>query len=318
MIEPITDDELRDHFCLEAGDRVSGDLETTAFKRRARLHQALWRESRGLEIGTQPMRPRPNQIFRRLGSRISLDVAKQTGANFLSDVVRNAVADRIGNAQPYQTLGADRLYCNLLSSMPMCFNLFGELYADLEMADRAVHTWWTGIPGRVSAVIFEWSPGRRLRGEYLENRSAFDAAFVLDLGNGGRGVLGVETKYHEDCKKEKRPSEERYLRYSQVTDASGIMSSDSVESILGTELQQIWLDHLLAASMLVHPSGRWTWAGFALVHPGGNPSYARAAQRYHSHLVDPKSVRVNTIESLLDADVLPATVADDFRERYFW
>ncbi|MHB1318697.1 MAG: PGN_0703 family putative restriction endonuclease [Anaerolineae bacterium] len=310
------DEELRSHYCLESVDRVPGDPETTAFKRWARLHQALWRESRGLEIGTQPMRPKPDGPSRPLGSRIELGVAMRTGANFLSDAVRQSVARRLGKPQPYQTLNGDRLYCDLLSSMPMCFNLFAELQADLSLANRAVHTWWPDTPGTVTHVCFEWSPGRRLEGQYLENSSAFDVAFVLALCDGKEGVLGVETKYHEDCRKEKCPTSERLERYKCVTAASGIMAPECVDQILGTDLQQVWLDHLLAASMPLHESRNWGWAGFALVHPAGNPSYARATERYRTLLSAPSSLRVNTIESLIEADVLPDAAATAFVERY--
>jgi hypothetical protein len=315
-LDPITDEELRAHYCLESVDRVPGDPETTAFKRWARLHQALWRESRGLEIGTQPVRPRPDGPSRPLGSRIELGVAMRTGANFLSDAVRQSVARRLAKSQPYQTLNVDRLYCDLLSSMPMCFNLFAELQADLSLANRAVHTWWPDTPGTVIHVCFEWSPGRRLEGQYLENSSAFDVAFVLALCDGKEGVLGVETKYHEDCRKEERPSSERLERYRCVTSASGIMPSDRLNQIIGTDLQQIWLDHLLAVSMplnIVHP---WGWAGFVLVHPAGNPSYAHATERYRALLAAPASLYVNTIESLIKADVLPCAAAKAFAERY--
>ena len=318
QVEQVSDDMLRDHYCLETVDRVSGDPETTAFKRRARLQQALWREQQGFPIGTQPMRPKPGEVSRKLGSRIDLDMARQTKANFLGTAARQAVADRLAKPQPHQTLNDDRLYCDLLSSMPMCFNLFGELKADLDLANRAVHAWWPDVPGMVSEVRFEWSPGRRIRGEYLENRSAFDVAFLLDLGNGDRGVLGVETKYHEDCKAEKSPSEERFGRYSYVTAKSKIMSTEAMKNILGTKLQQIWLDHLLAESMMLCEPKEWAWAGFALVHPAGNPSYARAMQDYRKILKEPDSVRVSTIESLLEANVLPAPIASAFKARYLW
>ena len=42
----------------------------------------------------------------------------------------------------------------------MCFNLFGDLAADLGLADRAVHTWWPDVPGTVSDIRFAHSPGR--------------------------------------------------------------------------------------------------------------------------------------------------------------
>lgn len=316
--ETSLDADLRAHFCREKVDSVPDDPEATLFKRRARLHQALWRESRGFEIGSQPMRPKPGQAFRPLGSRIAVDVARQSGANFLSGEALRAVRDRLAKPQPHQTLDEDRLFCDLLSSMPMCFNLFGVLQADIKAADRAVHTWWPDVPGHVCAVHFEWSPGRRLPGEYLENRSAFDVAFELELKDGGRGVLGVETKYHEDCKPEKAPSDDRRGRYTEVSLKAGIITLSAIQKIIGTNLQQIWLDHLLALSMTQHESGKWSWAGFALVHPGRNPSYARAMDRYKSLLRDAGSVRVNTVESLLSAGVLPVKAASAFSERYLW
>ncbi len=317
-VEPVTDTELRTHYCLEAVDKVPGDPETTAFKRQARLHQAHWREAKGLPIGSQPMRPKPDEPVRPLGSRIAINAARESKANFLNEDIRRAVSQRIANPQRYQTLDEDRLYCDLLSSMPMCFNLFGVLQANLDIADQAVHTWWPDVPGRVRAVLFEWSPGRRLPGQYLENGSAFDAAFELELQDGDRGILGVETKYHEDCKREKLPGENRQVRYEEVTSRSGVMSQESIVTILGTDLQQIWLDHLLALSMLQHASRVWSWAGFVLVHPAKNPSYARATERYRSLLKGATSIRVSTLESLLAVDVLPEATASVFKERYLW
>lgn len=317
-IDSMSDAVLAAHHCLESVDKVPGDPETTAFKRRARLQQALWRESRNLKIGTQPMRPKPGQPSRPLGSRIELNAAQESGANFLNEHALRAVRDRVANPQPHQTLDVDRLYCDLLSSMPMCFNLFGVLQGDLELANRALHTWWPDVPGRVRAVLFEWSPGRRMPGQYLENRSAFDVAFELDVDDGGRGVLGIETKYHENCKREKAPNDDRSRRYAEVTAKSGLLSPEAMKMIVGTDLQQIWLDHLLALSMLLNQQEFWTWAGFALVHPVRNPSYARATERYRSLLLEPASVRVSTLESLLAAKVLPEEVASAFSERYLW
>ena len=34
----------------------------------------------------------------------------------------------------------------------MSFNLCGDLAADLGLADRAVHTWWSDVPGTVGDV----------------------------------------------------------------------------------------------------------------------------------------------------------------------
>ena len=56
------------------------------------------------------------------------------GSNFLSDKIHMVALERfkknVGTVEDY------RLFHDMLSSMPMCFNLFGELAADLELARR--------------------------------------------------------------------------------------------------------------------------------------------------------------------------------------
>ena len=310
---------------LERHHVLEKNTDESDFQKQARLHQSIWRKSRDLPIGSQPMRPKHDEASRKLGSRIEIDYAYKSGENFLTEGARECARSRIACPEPHQMLDEDRLFCDLLSSMPMCFNLFGELAVDLklenkalQLADKAVHKWWPDVPGKVSAVRFEWSPGRRLPGEYLENRSAFDVAFELDLGGGKRGVLGVETKYHESCKPEKLPSDKRRERYEHIAESAGVLSKESVQAIFGTKLQQICLDHLLAASMPLHESGQWAWAGFALVYPGQNSSYRDAAKEY-CDLLNPKQttpIWISTIESLLEEGVLPTDAADAFIERY--
>lgn len=310
---------LPSDFCLEDVDRVPRDIETTQFKRRARLQQSLWRESRNIPIGLQPMRPKEGQVSRELGSRIDVAVAREKKYSFLSAAAEQAVEHRLKNPQQHQTLNTDRLYADLLSSMPMCFNLFAPLRCDLALANRAVHAWWPQVPGTVVDVRFEWSPGRRKAGRYLENASAFDVAFELDLGHGRRGLLGVETKYHEDCRREaKRSSDSRIARYRLVSERSGAFLPGAVDAIVGTELQQIWLDHLLALSMTQDESEPWDWTGFALVHPAKNPSYVRAVKRYRKFLRQPGDLLVATLESLLNAEVLPVEMSEAFKQRYLW
>ena len=310
-------EDLRPHHCLERVDIVPDDAATTAFKQTARLHQARWRERHGLEEGTQPMRPKAGQQPRPLGSRIELLSARRTGANFLNDKVRQVVEWRIAHPEAHEMINVDRLFCDLLSSMPMCFNLFGELHGKPEEATHAIRTLFPDTPGRVSEVRFEWSPGRR-DPEYLGNRSAFDVAFELTLPSGQLGILGVETKYHEHCKTETKPTKEALKHYESVSMKSGVFKSMALREIVGTDLQQIWLDHLLALSMLQHPSGKWGWAKFVIVRPAQNPSYALASSRYGGLLTDQGTFSVRTLESILDANVLSKELSASFRDRYLW
>lgn len=213
-------------------------------------------------------------------------------------------------------LDEDRLWADLLSSMPLCFNLFGELHADAGLAANAVRTWWPDAPTGKVAVRFEHSPGRRDL-LFLGNKSAFDVAFEIKKADGTFGIIGVETKYHEHAKAEAVPKPKALARYTEVTERSGVFKSEWRAVIVGTELQQVWLDHLLVLSMLQQPSKRWSWGRFVLVYPSENPSFARAAERYREVLTDTATFETRTIESLVDVEgVLPNEVVRTFRERY--
>lgn len=315
---PQTEDELASAHCLFGVDRVPGaPVEVSEFKRRARWQQAWWREQRGLPIG-EHVPPRSNTPVPN-GSRIRHEEACRDGLNFLSPEIVTAVKHRLANPQPHQTLDERRLWSDLLSSMPLCFNLFGELHGDPERLTTATDRLWPDHPGGTPTLVFEWSPGRR-DPEYLDNRSAFDVAILLDLADGRRGAIGIETKHHEDIRRESPPDPgTRMPRYREVTERSGAFRPGWEEKLVGTDLQQFWLDHLLLLSMLQHPKDGWAWGRFVLVYPAANPSVRTAAQRYAEVLADQATFESRTIEDLLGPDVLhePGT-AEAFRRRYLW
>lgn len=309
--------ELEAADCWFTVDRVRGDPAVTAFKRRARLHQARWREAQKLPPGShrsgRPLVERPN------GSRIGSGHPGSRNGNFLSNRIRDAVEDRLAHPEPHETLDEARLRTDLLSSMPMCFNLFGELHGD---PARAAATLRVLAPGRhpsTAQVRFEWSPARR-DNTYLGDRTAFDAAITFERADGSAGVVGIETKYHEHILKERPPNPKTRLpRYREVTERSEIFKPGWEKAIVGQELQQIWRDHLLVLSMLQHPSGKWTFGRYVLVHPAMNPNFAEAGARYRDLLDDDATFAVRTLEELLDEHVLhPPQVEDAFRSRYLW
>ena len=143
----------------------------TAYRRRLRYHQSQWREAHGHPIGTQPIVPRPGAPVRLVGSRVPLDYGRDTGANFLTSGALAAARARTSIIEPHQSFDHQRLWADLLSSEAVSFNLFGDLAADLERANRAVHTWWPDAPGTVCDVRFAHSPGR-LDPRYLNSLRA--------------------------------------------------------------------------------------------------------------------------------------------------
>ncbi len=309
---------LRDHHCWFAVDSAPRDPETTAWKRSARLHQANWREARGYPIGARPYGGGVSAM--PIGSRITLASAKRSGANFLTPGVRSAVRHRLDHPERHQMLDEERLWADLLSSMPMCFNLFGDLHDDPDAATRTAIALWPDAPKGRARIRFEYSPGGG-DPEFLGNRSAFDAAFEIALENGSHAIIGIETKYHEHARPEAKPKPVRLARYEEVTERSGIFISGWRDRLVGTELQQIWLDHLLVLSMLQHnfedPSRRWSWGRFVLVYPAKNSSFDRVAAEYRKALRDTSTFESRTIESLLTVpDAFDETTIASFRERY--
>jgi hypothetical protein len=316
MAEPLSMQVLEAAHCWEADDRLPRRPAMTEYRRRLRYHQAQWREANGHPIGSQPIAPRPDgKPARPVGSRLPLDYARGTGANFLTANALEAARARTSVTEPHQSFDHQRLWADLLSSEAMAFNLFGDLAADLGLADRAVHRWWPDAPGTVEAVRFAHSPGR-LDPAYLNSLRAFDVAFVLDLGDGSRGVVGVDTNYHEWAKPE-TPKPSNLRRYLEVAERSGVFSKGSTDAVKGrSELAVMWLEHLLLLSMPQHESGTWRWGRYVVVHPAGNTDIADACARYRALLADRATFASTTVEGLLAAPALPTPTVTAFRDRY--
>jgi hypothetical protein len=306
--------ELEALHCWEVDDRVPGRPQMTDFRRRLRVHQARWREAKGHPVGSQPIVPKPGKQARPVGSRLPLAYAQDTGANFVTAGALDAVNARTAVIEPHQSFDHQRLWAELLWSPALAFNLFGDLASDLALADRAVHTWWPDVPGTVTEVLFAHSPGR-FDWAYLGSLRAFDAAFVLELGDGTQGIVAVDVNYHERAtsaiaKPIGRP------RQREVAARAGVFTEGAVDAVDRTDLLVTCLEHLLLLSMLQHPGGRWSWGRYVVVHPAGNTDLAGMVARYDALLTDRSTFASATLEELLDAGALPRRTAVALRERY--
>jgi hypothetical protein len=266
--------------------RVSTD---NVFQRRARLLQALWREQHGLPIGLHRGKP--------LGSRIDSKYGRETLANFVSDGIRDVVRHAVLGAgrTEDQLIDEDRLFANLLSSQPLCFNLFSELSRDLELATQVFHELTPERVACVTSIVFEHSPGRGdLR--FSGDRSAFDVFVAYDSPTGKRGFLGIEVKYHEGLGD---PAAAHRPRYDEIADVMGCFVVDRA-ALKEPPLQQIWRDHLLAGSLVAAGVG-YDQGAFVFLAPRDNAACGRAIASYRKNLTNEETFLSWTLEDVAHA-----------------
>jgi hypothetical protein len=315
VIEPPTRAELEAAVCWDASDLVPRRPAMTAFRQRARLHQARWREREGHPIGSQPYAPRPGVDARPVGSRIPLAYGRDTGANFATTAALEAVKARSAIVEREQSIDHQGLWADLLSSEALAFNLFGNLAADPSRADRLVHDWFADAPGRVAEVRFLHSPGR-LEEQWLNSLRQFDAAFVVSREDGSRGIVAVDVTYHERLKSE-TPKPENLWRYREVHERSAAFRPEAFNHVKGrSDLWSPWLEHLLLLSMLQHPGGAWTWGRYVTVHAADNVEMAERSERYGGLLADATTFRSTTLEDVLGTGALSSPAVRAVRDRY--
>ena len=260
------------------------------FQWRLRLLQSLWREEKGFAAGEDHGKTR--------GARLAMPAAKDALSNYLSPGIREVVRRELANPGD-KLYGAPRIYDNLLSSQPLCFNLFGELTLDLDLATRALADMSEGRIARVSAIDFEFSPGRK-DSRYTGDRSAFDVYVRYETRSGGKGFAGIEVKYHESLNigDEQEHYEKHGERYDEVAGVMGCFREVELDRLRGSRLQQIWRDHLL---MGVHKEvDGFEDAFFVLLHPEANSWFSEAVQEYRQCLSDDGSFRSWTLEDLVE------------------
>lgn len=284
MFAPLDEALLRMHHVWVRSDNP--------FQQRARLLQSLWREAAHLDMGTVMNAPGGDP----LGSELKMPDAEQLLTNYLTETTRKRVRRELfaPDRDRSRLFGEPRIFSNLLSSQPLTFNLFAELDADRALASRVFSDLLPGVVDEVDHIEFEYSPGRRSP-RYLGNRSAFDAFVVHTTPAGGWGFIGIEVKYHENLKTKAASMEGR--PYEKVAKRSKAFDMTSLDRLGRPPLQQIWLDHLLALSMLEAKDG-WETGRFVFLYPQMNHQCATAVADYSACLADPSTFQAWNLEIL--------------------
>ena len=288
----IPEDVLKKHACHEPLD--------TRFRSAARLLQSIWRSDRGLPIGSYVGEDKKRKA---LGSRISV-AAGRAGGNFLTSEIAH-VARR---ESAYRELGAmideGRLMTNLLSSHPLTLNLLSPLKLELAQATCALHELIPSFAGTATQVLFEHSPGRgnpRFLGDY----TAFDALIRYRTPEGRYGFVAFEVKYSESMRE---PVPQMRNRYDEVSEKSGLYHDPSDPALRANPLQQIFREHLLAATLVdedVYSEGY-----FLVVAPALNHHVQQAAETYQTLLAPPDERKVRFLNITLEQMIAVIRLCD--------
>lgn len=249
---------------FDLGPQFSGD---SLFRAKLRRHQS-WYRAYVLRVpcGTEPRQGRfttyGNMLTRADGER---------GLNFLTpqifEVVRRRIQSARGAVEPF------RLLHNMLSSQPMCFNLFGPLVDDIDLATMLIHRLLPGQIDRVLRVEIEFAP--EPASDYLADRTAFDAFVEYRRPDGYLGCLGIETKLSErfSPRHYDRPAYRRWMQYLVPT-----WRPEAPIQLDAVRHNQLWRDHLLAVAMRYHPRSCYAETGLLLIrHPLDTACAATAA-----------------------------------------
>jgi hypothetical protein len=221
------------------------------FRKQMRIHQAWWRACVLAEKpGFHPYRNRE-----KIGSTI-LD-GDRTGKNFLSENILNSVKKTIEERDVFGAgmLAEDRLFNNLLSSQPLCFNFFGELMMDSGLALQILRCFYPNLTG-VTRVIFEFAP----KENYTKDNSAFDVAFEV-MQNDKLGLIGLECKYTDSFSHKEYDKEEYRSIFQESTNFS-----DEYDTYKSTRYNQLFRNQLIAEALKQNQRYEFVYTGLFCHH----------------------------------------------------
>lgn len=246
----------------------------TRFRAAARLLQALWRERQKLPEGHYT---NADGARRRLGSRLAADAARN-GANFLSAEIFGQARCDLAYREPGALVDIERMHANLLSSMPLAFNMLAPLKRDLKLARRVFNLLAPSLAKDITHIQFEHSPGR---GDpiFTADGTAFDAFATARAPDGAKTFIAIEVKYSESMTE---PEARLRPRYDDLSRASGLYAEPDDEALRKNPLQSFWRGHMLAQSML--DAGLYDRGVFILIAPRQNRDVQRAARAYAKRL----------------------------------
>ncbi len=216
------------------------------------------------------------------------------------DAAQNALVALKTEGRP-GLIQEERLRRNLLSSQPMCFNLFGYLGAHR----HSLLPWARTIQPEAASiedVRLEWAPATGTLGG-----SAFDAFVAYRTVGGDHGFIGVEVKYAEDlAAAQRKPASDKY----KSPTLTGLWKTGAVERLDKPKLRQFWYNQLL--TQVVLSSGDYDEGFSAVVACAADHSAREVTATVAAELAEPAGLRFCSIEDV----VASVQGHDDWQARF--
>lgn len=252
-----------------------------------RYMQSLWRESKNIPV-KKNVGQSDNDVYGNYTS--------DPHANFMTEGIRSLVDNELSPGNKGDRLIEEtRLRTNLLSSQPLCFNLFGELKLSSDKALQFFNILYDNYFKSIDKIEFEYNPARRdprLTGD----RSAFDVFVEYTSVAGNKGFIGIEVKYSETLNEgvdsvndilnkqfcyEPRTRRDRYRELS-----IGLFAETNYGELERLPAFQIWRDHLLAVSMCKAFPEKYNEGVFLFLAPYSNKNCRDGVKNYRNLLLN--------------------------------
>ncbi len=218
--------------------------------KRMRFHQSWWRAFVLAEDeGSHPM---PQKKGESIGS--SINKGDLSHSNFLSENAIKAAEETLNDRDRSSDKGLikeDRLFNNLLSSQPLCFNFFGELKYNLPLATLLLKQFYPDIV-EVTSVLFEYAPNAAQNND----NSAHDIAIEFTGPDNKKGLIGLECKYTEPFS----PREYDKPEYGEIYEQSKAFTAPYKECIK-SHYNQLFRNQLIVESALINKRYDMVYAG---------------------------------------------------------
>ncbi len=229
--------------------------------------------------------------------------------NFVDERALSAADQRaIEVQQEGGTLEAGRLFHNMMSSMTMCFNLFGSLGTTDSFA-ALMRAWFDPDAATIDEVTCELNPTAS-----LGDRTAFDAYVAYRCTSDEARFLAIETKYTEPFSQVDYDTE----TYRKLTQSSSWFVEGAADALRSKTTNQLWRGLMLTSLWEEENGARGT---YVIVTPADDAAAVRAIDETRKWMTEPDRLVLVPLEEIVEkaaasGDATLVEWSKQFGERY--